>query len=134
MKSLRKVIPEGWPPEKSDVPELAQPYFSLRDELVLEEELVFKGRRLVVPAAVCQEMMAMIHSTHIGIEGCLRRARESLFWSRMSTELKEYISKCDICLAHRSSPGLNQYYNMMFQSGYGQKWEWTSVNQRGVLY
>ena len=23
----------------------------------------------------------------------------------MSTELKEYISKCDVCLAHRASPG-----------------------------
>ena len=105
MKSLRQVILDGWPSEKSDVPELAQPYFSIRDELVLEEELVFKGDRLVVPAAVRPEMMAMIHSTHIGVEGCLRRAQESLFWPHMGTELKEYISKCDVCLAHRASPG-----------------------------
>ena len=105
MKSLRQVILDGWPPEKSDVPELAQPYFSIRDELVLQEELVLKGDRLVVPAAIRPEMMAMIHSTHIGVEGCLRRARESLFWPRMGTELKEYISKCDVCLAHRASPG-----------------------------
>ena len=47
MKSLRKVILEGWPAEKSEVPELAQPYFSIRDELVLEGELVFVGQHLV---------------------------------------------------------------------------------------
>ena len=67
IKSLRQVILDGWPPEKSDVPKLAQPYFSIRDELVLEEELVFKGNHLVVPAAVHPEMMAMIHLTHIGV-------------------------------------------------------------------
>ena len=68
-----KGCPRRVAPEKSDVP-VAQPYFSLRDELVLEEELVFTGLCLAVPAAVRQEMMAMIHSTHIGIEDCLRRA------------------------------------------------------------
>ena len=26
------------------------------------------------------EMMAKCHATHIGIEGCVRRARESMYW------------------------------------------------------
>ena len=42
--------------------------------------------------------------THQYCEGCLRRARESLFWPCMHRTQK-YISKCDVCLAHRSSPG-----------------------------
>ena len=45
--------------------------------------------------------MAACHVTHIGIEGW---ARESMFWPRMATELKTYISKCDICMAHRTTP------------------------------
>lgn len=40
----------------------------------------------------------------IGIEGCIRRARETMYWPRMSTELKDYISKCDVCMAHRAMP------------------------------
>ena len=28
-----------------------------------------------------------------------------MFWPRMSSELKEYVSKCDVCLAHRSTQG-----------------------------
>ena len=43
----------------------------------------------------------MLHSSHIGIEGCVRRARDTLYWPRMAAELRQYISKCDICLAHR---------------------------------
>ena len=105
MKTLQKVIQEGWPAKKSNVPEIVRPYFSIRDELVLEGELVLRGQRLVVPAVVRQDMMALIHSTHIGIDGCLRRARDSLYWPSMGAEIKEYIQKCNVCLAHRPSPG-----------------------------
>jgi len=65
---------------------------------------VFKGPVVVVPAALRKEMMAACHDTHIGVEGCIRRARESLFWPRMATDLKAYISKCDVCMAHRAAP------------------------------
>ena len=27
-----------------------------------------------------------------------------MFWPRMATDLKTYISKCDVCLAHRAAP------------------------------
>ena len=64
---------------------------------------MFKGPLVVVPAAMRKEMMAVAHATHIGIEECLRRARETIYWPRMSTELKEYMSKCDVCLAHRDT-------------------------------
>ena len=78
------------------------PYFDFRDKLVTQEELVFKESLVVIPAALSKEMMTFVHATHIGIEGCIRRARDCRFWPRMTTELCEYISKCD---AHRSSQG-----------------------------
>ena len=49
--------------------------------------------------------MEKTHVTHIGIEGCIRRARETLYWPRMTTKIKEYISRCDICLTHCNSLG-----------------------------
>lgn len=44
-----------------------------------------------------QEMLPRIHSSHIGIERCLRRARECLYWPRMNAELKDHVSQCDVC-------------------------------------
>ena len=46
--------------------------------------------------------MAAMRSWHTGIEGCIRRARDTLYWPRKATKLREYISKCDICLSHRT--------------------------------
>ena len=103
LQQLRETIGSGWPQSKSDVPECLHAYYDFRDELVVQGELVFKGDLLVIPAAMRKEMIAAVHASHIGIEGCIRRARDSMFWPRMTTELKEYISKCDICLAHRAS-------------------------------
>ena len=102
LQQLRTTIKEGWPEKRSDLPESLYPYYDMRDLLTAQNELVFKGERLVVPASTRKELMATVHSSHIGIEGCIRRARDSLYWPRMATELREYVSKCDICLSHRA--------------------------------
>ena len=95
---LRRTIQQGWPASKPDVPDILHPYYDFRDELTTEDHLVFKGSLVVMPAALRKEMMTTCHQTHIGLEGCIRRARECLFWPRMATELKEYISKCETCM------------------------------------
>ena len=105
MQALRETILRGWPECKSEVPECVLPYFDFRDELTVQDQLVFKGAQLVVPAAMRKDMMAVAHVSHIGNEGCIRRARETMFWPRMSAELKEYIAKCDVCMAHRTTQG-----------------------------
>ena len=104
MQELRGTIQRGWPHHRAEVPDAARPYFDFRDQMTAQDQLVFKGPVIVVPAALRSEMMAKCHATHIGIEGCLRRARESMYWPRMSSDLKDYISRCDVCLAHQQAP------------------------------
>ena len=58
---------------------------------------------MLIPQALRHAMIEVAHSTHIGAEGCLRRCCESLFWPRMTAEIRDYVSKCDICLRHRDA-------------------------------
>ena len=102
LQQLRTTIREGWPESRSDLPEPLYPYFDVRDLLTVQNDLVFKGQCLVVPASLRKELMAVVHSSHIGMEGCIRRSRDTLYWPRMATESREYIAKCDICLSHRT--------------------------------
>ena len=46
--------------------------------------------------------MAVVHRSHISMEGCIHRAHDTLHWPHMATELREYISKFDICLSHQT--------------------------------
>lgn len=67
---LRDTIRQGWPDRKSGISESLYPYFDIRDELTVQDNLVFKGQQLVIPAAMRREMMSLVHAAHIGIEGC----------------------------------------------------------------
>ena len=101
LTELRATIQAGWPEHKSQVSESVVAYYDVRDELTVQDSLVFKGPLIVIPNTLRKEMIELVHSTHIGTEGCLRRARDIMYWPRMSTQLKDYVSKCDVCMAHR---------------------------------
>ncbi|XP_042072601.1 uncharacterized protein LOC106632647 [Haplochromis burtoni] len=67
------------------------------DELSTQDGLVFKGERVVIPEALQADITQQIHSTYIGTEGCLRRARDCVYWHGMNDHIKKYIATCDIC-------------------------------------
>ena len=77
MQQLKQTIELGWPERREAVPSDIRAFYSYRDELTVQDEILF---RVIVPAAMRAEMLKKIHASHIGIEGCLRRAREILYW------------------------------------------------------
>ena len=79
IQALQRVIKSGWPETKNDLPAEVAPYFDVRDQLSVEDGIVFKGDRCLIPLSLRPEVLARIHRSHIGLEGCLRRARESVY-------------------------------------------------------
>lgn len=69
----------------------------MRDELTLQDGLIFKANTVVIPRSLHADMKARVHSSHLGTESCLRRAYECIYWPGMSAEIKQYISACEIC-------------------------------------
>ena len=61
-------IHRGWPETRSETLECLYLYFDVRNVLTVQNELVFKGQLLVVPAAL-KELMAVVHSSHIALKG-----------------------------------------------------------------
>ncbi|KAK3746314.1 hypothetical protein QZH41_006886 [Actinostola sp. cb2023] len=59
--------------------------------------MIFKGSRCVVPSSLRQKIKEKLHRSHIGVQGCLRRAREVVYWPSMNQEISNYIEQCDIC-------------------------------------
>lgn len=62
------------------------PHCSVRDELHIYDGLVFKGEQLVTHIGLRDEIKRDLHASHAGVEGYLRRARESTHWPSMSTQ------------------------------------------------
>ncbi len=48
-------------------------------------------------------MLQAIHIGHLGIQKCLRRARDIMFWPNISADITKMVESCSICLEHRNS-------------------------------
>ena len=108
LQKLKHVIKVGWPDKKEDVPAEIRNYFYFKEELTIQDGILFKGNRVIAPVALRPLMVKKVHSSHIGIEGCLRKARDVLFWPGMSAEIKDSIGKCDTCNNYQKNQQKNQ--------------------------
>ncbi|XP_062610719.1 uncharacterized protein K02A2.6-like [Saccostrea cucullata] len=97
LQSLKTVILSGWPDTKEDVPIPIRPYWNVRDSLTVQDGIIYHSSRVVIPKALRPELLRRTHSSHVGIEACLRRARDSLYWPLMNEEIKDFVSKCSKC-------------------------------------
>ena len=103
LQVLKAVIQKGWPEHKSNLPSIISPFFNMRDELSIQDSLIFKGERVVVPRASRSELLKRIHSSHLGVNGCLKRARECVYWPGMTADIKNHVSTCEACREHERS-------------------------------
>ena len=65
---LRETIMTGWPETHKDCPSSLHGYWNYRDELAVEDGLILKGTRIVVPKAMHPAMLEQLHYAHYGIE------------------------------------------------------------------
>lgn len=80
LQVLKAMIKKGWPEHKSNLPSIISPYFNMRDEMSIQDGLILKGERVAVPHASRSKLLKGIHSSHIGVNGCLNRVHECVFW------------------------------------------------------
>ena len=69
-----------WPESPHDLPDKLKEFAAFADELAFSDGLVFKGLRVVVSRDARHFILERLHSSHIGINGCIRRARETVFY------------------------------------------------------
>ena len=72
-------------------------YWSLRDHLTVQNELLLRDARIVIPPPLRKETLDAIHLGHQGITKCRERAKHSVWWSGLSSQIDEIVSKCPVC-------------------------------------
>ena len=92
----------GWPTDKSDIPADVKPFYPLRSEITVADDLLFKSDHIIVPSLMHKEIKQRIHQGHLGQEKCKARAHQVVYWPGINVEISDMISKCSICLEHCS--------------------------------
>ena len=90
----------GWHKTKGVLSHLVLPYFVIHDKLSVDNDVVVRGERLVVPKSLRQDLMRRLHYAHSGVVRSLLQARESIYWPGMSSEIQQFIEMCDVCRSY----------------------------------
>ena len=52
---------QGWPSTIKEVPSVLQSYWAFREELMIEDGIILKGTRIVIPAKKHEAVLKLIH-------------------------------------------------------------------------
>ena len=86
-----------------DLPENLRPFFKLRPDLSDFKGIALYKNRIIIPRSRRRVMLDRIHMSHQGIVKTLRRARASIFWPGISSDIKNMIDSCNACQENRPS-------------------------------
>lgn len=98
---LTSYCQSGWP-DKKNLPEATRPYSSVAAELSVENGLLLRGCRIVIPSSLREDILKRLHTGHQGIVKCRERARQSVWWPGLSAELQQVVKSCCECCKEQS--------------------------------
>lgn len=83
---------------------VSQAFRKIALELSVEDGLVMRGLRVVVPTKLRQVVLSQVHRSHLGIVKSKSVLRSYVWWPGIDEELEQHIRNCYECLKSRPSP------------------------------
>jgi len=84
---LLSMIQNSWPVDKNSLHSLLKPYFAIRDTLSIDHDVIMKGERVFTPKCLRPMIKTQLHAAHTGTDRMIRRAKETVFWLGIPSEL-----------------------------------------------
>ena len=100
---LKHTIMQGWPKSIKQVPTMLHPYWTFREELTIEDGLILKGTRIIIPNNEHKTILELIHEGHLGLNKCKLRAKETVYWPRLKKQLEDLVLNCELCLKYSTA-------------------------------
>ena len=97
MNLLKNTVYKGWPEYRKQCPQELWDYWTFRCDLILEDGLVMKGDRIIIPEKLREEVLKAIHTGHQGETKCILLAREAVFWPGITNQIKQMVKDCTTC-------------------------------------
>ena len=102
LSRVLKYVQHGWPELVDDVD--LKPYFARRSELSLHDGCLLWGSRVVIPPRGREEILQVLHESHIGISRMKSLARNYVWWPKIDEALERTAKGCETCQAHQKNP------------------------------
>lgn len=90
---LKEYTLNQWP-RKESAPKEIGPYYPFSENISVAEGYVLYNSRLVIPPTLQREILNRIHEGHLGISKCRDRAKQSVWWIGLSSQIKDIVDNC----------------------------------------
>ena len=124
-KKLLNYVKNGWPIYHKDVHTELQKFWNEQDEFTHFEDILIKGNRVYIPKKLRASTLDDLHAGHFGITKTLQRARETVYWPGMTTDITKKISPCEICLENAD---INNKEPMKYHEIPSRAWQKVSMD------
>ncbi len=101
---LIEVIIVGWPDSFKKLLSPLRPYWSVRDQLSVEDGLVLLGERLVIPMSSQDYFLQKLHDGHQGSTKKNKlRAKSCVFFPNLNQQIESMVNGCSVCQEEKPS-------------------------------
>ena len=76
---LKYTIQKGRPSNIKELPSEMQAFWTFWKKMAIEDGIILKGTRIVVPSKKQAEILKLIHKGHLGLTKCKLRAKETVY-------------------------------------------------------
>ena len=98
-----KEFSQGEWPDKSNLRSALKSYWPERSNITIQQGLLMKDTRIIIPSAMRLEILDAIHAGHQGIRKCRERAQCSVWWPGLSKQIEDMVTTCKACCEERKN-------------------------------
>ena len=98
LQKLKNLIFAGWCNTKDELHVDLKHYWLYRDELAVIDEVILKGRCIIIPTSLKQQILEQLHINHMGIKKTKLLACKSVYWPSINADIDNFIKICTTCL------------------------------------
>ena len=111
-------VKEGWPeyadsqrpvgvPENATQPDESsewKAFYIRRAELSCENGCLLWGHRVIIPVSLREEVLNLLHSTHMGMTAMKSLARNYVWWPKLDSSVESLVKHCETCQMNQRQP------------------------------
>lgn len=96
-------IRSDWPRRGKDYKGELQGYWAQKEHLSESQGLLMRDDKIVIPQVIRRDFLERIHRGHQGVERCVKRARDSVWWPGMRKAIEDFVRDCNSCIKERGT-------------------------------